>query len=140
MPERMDVDVGAGAGATVVAFPALRDQQLGDSQQTRKVLIPTNRLTPLRGSWLKIYTPLVEQMKLQVRFNPRTRTVEMRNSALTTERSALQRAADFVRAFSLGFEVEVRGWVRGAADALHRTPSSSSASRTSTLTHSRSRR
>ncbi|PJF19807.1 putative ribosomal RNA assembly protein [Paramicrosporidium saccamoebae] len=63
-------------------------------------------MSPLRDSWMKIYTPLVEHMKLQVRFNPKTRTVELRNSHLTTETSALQKGADFVRGFAVGFNVE----------------------------------
>lgn len=89
-------------------FPALRTHQhlAADATRTAKVLIPPNRLAPLRAAWLRIYTPLVEQMKLQVRFNPKTRHVEMRNSALTTEEGALQRGTDFVRAFSTGFEVD----------------------------------
>lgn len=87
-------------------FPALKDQQLGDGQHFRKVPIPPNRLTPLKESWLKIYTPLVQHLKLQVRFNPRTRCVEMRNSPLTVEAGALQKGAEFVRAFSLGFAVD----------------------------------
>lgn len=89
-----------------VSFPALRDQQLGEALQYRKIPVPPNRLTPLREGWMKIYTPLVEHMKLQVRFNTRARCLEMRNSALTVEAGALQRGADFVKAFTLGFAVE----------------------------------
>lgn len=89
-----------------VSFPALKDQQLGDAQHMRKVPIPPNRLTPLRDCWMKIYSPLIEHMKLQVRFNPKTRTVEMRNSPHTADTGALQKGADFVRAFSYGFNVE----------------------------------
>lgn len=77
-----------------------------DDTQYRKVPIPPHRLTPLRNSWLKIYTPLVEQMKLQVRFNTKNRSVELRTSKLTPEESFVQKGADFVRAFSLGFEVD----------------------------------
>lgn len=88
------------------SFPALKDQKLGDTQQLRKIAIPPNRMTPLRDCWMKIYTPLVEQMKLQVRFNPKIRNVEIRNCSLTVDTSALQKGADFVRAFSMGFNVE----------------------------------
>lgn len=89
-----------------VAFPALREQALCDMNQIRKVLIPQNRLTPLRENWLKIFTPLVQHMKLQVRFNPKARTVEIRNSPSSVDTGALQKGADFVRAFTLGFSVE----------------------------------
>lgn len=94
----------------------------------RKVAVPVNRLdfltideskifinlsfrcriTPLKENWLKIFSPIVEQLKLQIRFNLKTKQVEIRNPedpAETTDTS-LQKAADFVRAFVLGFEVE----------------------------------
>lgn len=40
----------------------------------------SNRHTPLKNNWEKIYTPIVEHLKLQVRFNLKTRTVEIRVS------------------------------------------------------------
>jgi len=55
---------------------------------------------------LKIFTPLVEHLRLQVRFNLRTRNVEIRTSPETTDITHLQKAADFVKAFICGFEVE----------------------------------
>ncbi len=91
---------------TAPQFPAIRIVESTDPQY-RKILIPSHRLTPLRANWLKIYTPLVEILKLQIRFNPKTRAVEIRTSEHTVESSALQKAADFVRAFTLGFEIEV---------------------------------
>jgi RNA-binding protein PNO1 len=70
-------------------------------EDTRKVPIPTNRLTPLKRDWLDIHDPIVNHLKLQIRFNPRTRCVELRGP----EGQDLQRAADFVRAYALGFGV-----------------------------------
>lgn len=90
-----------------ISFPALRNQDLGEEQHLRKISIPPNRLTPLKSNWLKIYSPLVEQLKLHVRFNPKTRSVEMKNSPAVTDTTLLQKGADFVRAFALGFEIEV---------------------------------
>lgn len=72
--------------------------------QFRKVPIPPHRLSPLRNAWLEIYTPLVEHFKLQLRFNLRTKCVEIRTTPMTAEASSLQKAADFVRAFALGFQ------------------------------------
>lgn len=51
-------------------------------------------------------TPLVKYMKLQVRFNPKKRTVDMKTSKFTSESGALQKGADFVEAFMMGFEVQ----------------------------------
>jgi RNA-binding protein PNO1 len=39
-------------------------------------------------------------------FNPKTRNVELKASQHTEEASAVQRAADFVQAFMLGFEIQ----------------------------------
>jgi RNA-binding protein PNO1 len=48
----------------------------------------------------------LSQTPLQVRFNTKTRSVEMRTSKHTAESGALQKGADFVSAFMLGFEVQ----------------------------------
>jgi RNA-binding protein PNO1 len=44
-------------------------------------------------------------MKLQVRFNTKTRNVELKTSEHTEDIAALQRGTDFVRAFLLGFDL-----------------------------------
>ncbi|KAL8954052.1 MAG: hypothetical protein Q9222_000109 [Ikaeria aurantiellina] len=74
--------------------------------ETRKVLVPPHRMTPLRSSWSKIYPPLVEHLKLQVRMNIKGKAVELRTSQFTTDAGALQKGEDFVKAFTLGFDVD----------------------------------
>lgn len=72
------------------------------------------RITPLKENWLKIFGPIVEQLKLQIRYNIKTKQVEIRQPSSADDQtssdsgndSSLQKAADFVRAFVLGFEVE----------------------------------
>jgi len=76
-----------------------------EKKEIRKVPVPPHRMTPLKTNWEKIYTPLVSHMKLQVRMNTATRNVELRTSEHTTEIGALQKGADFVKAFVLGFEI-----------------------------------
>ena len=44
----------------------------------RRVPIPPHRLTPLKQNWMQIYKPLVELMSLVVRFNTRTKAVEIK--------------------------------------------------------------
>lgn len=73
---------------------------------TRRIPVPAHRYTPLRENWLKLFQPVVEQLKLQMRFNLKTRCVEIRRSPQTTDVSHLQKAADFIRAFTLGFEID----------------------------------
>lgn len=71
-----------------------------------KVPIPPHRMGPLKNDWMKIYPPLVDQLKLQVRMNPRKKQLELRTCANTVDNSALQKGTDFVRAFTLGFDVD----------------------------------
>jgi len=75
-------------------------------ENVRKVFVPNHRYTPLKENWLKIFTPIVEHLQLQVRFNLKTRYVEIKACADTKDIGNLQKAADFVKAFILGFEVE----------------------------------
>ena len=74
--------------------------------EVRKVPVPPHRMTPLKATWPKIYPPLVEHLKLQVRMNVKSKAVELRTSKHTTDTGALQKGADFVQAFCLGFDVE----------------------------------
>mmetsp|Transcript_15775 Transcript_15775/g.20768 ORF Transcript_15775/g.20768 Transcript_15775/m.20768 type:complete len:240 (+) Transcript_15775:88-807(+) len=85
-------------------FPQVSEQNLGKIEY-RKIRIPPHRYTPLRKSWEKLIEPLTENLKLQVRFNPRTRCVEIKSCAATVDGGAIQKGADYVNAFALGFEV-----------------------------------
>ncbi|UNI15253.1 pre-rRNA-processing protein pno1 [Purpureocillium takamizusanense] len=74
--------------------------------ETRKVPVPPHRMTPLKQAWPSIYPPLVEHLKLQCRMNIKRKTVELRTSKHTVDTGALQKGEDFVKAFTLGFEVD----------------------------------
>jgi RNA-binding protein PNO1 len=78
----------------------------GGKTEYRRVRCPPHRYTPLRENWEQILTPLVEFLKLQVRFNTKTRSIEMKTSQHTIDSGALQKGADFCSAFMLGFEVQ----------------------------------
>jgi len=82
---------------------AIRDKK--GVKQGQKIPIPRNRIRPLKESWEKVYTPIVEQLKLQCMYDPKSSQVCVRTSKQTTDPLAVQRASDFVRAFALGFEV-----------------------------------
>ena len=83
---------------------------LEEGQETpteyRKISIPPHRVSPLKKSWIKLYTPLVEQLKLQVKMNAREKAVEIRTSEYTVDLGSIQKGADFLKAFSLGFDVD----------------------------------
>lgn len=89
----------------LVKRPRHADEDEAAAMEMRRVPIPSHRYSPLKENWLKIFEPIVEHLLLQVRFNLRTRNVEIRNTKDTKEDNALQKAADFVRAFALGFDV-----------------------------------
>lgn len=74
----------------------VKSESDGD-QELRKVPVPAHRYTPLKENWLKIFTPIVEHLRLQVRFNLKTRNVEIRTCKETTDIANLQKGADFVK-------------------------------------------
>lgn len=75
-------------------FPAAKSIPLAFRREQRKVPIPPHRMTPLKNSWPKIYPPLVEHLKLQVRMNTKSKSVELRTSSATTDTGALQKGED----------------------------------------------
>uniref|UniRef100_A0A8C6GF07 RNA-binding protein PNO1 n=1 Tax=Mus spicilegus TaxID=10103 RepID=A0A8C6GF07_MUSSI len=88
-------------------FPPLSgDQLLTGKEERRKIPVPGNRYTPLKENWMKIFTTIVEHLGLQIHFNLKSRNVEIRTCKNTKDVSALTKAADFVKAFVLGFQVE----------------------------------
>uniref|UniRef100_A0A8C7XUK2 RNA-binding protein PNO1 n=1 Tax=Oryzias sinensis TaxID=183150 RepID=A0A8C7XUK2_9TELE len=87
-------------------FPPISADKLRGSDEMRKVAVPAHRYTPLKENWLKIFTPIVENLQLQVRFNLKTRNVEIKTCKETQDIAALTKAADFVKAFVLGFQVD----------------------------------
>lgn len=50
--------------------------------------------------------PLVEYLKLLVRFNPKNRSVELKTCENTEDPGAVQKGQDFLEAFMMGFEVQ----------------------------------
>ena len=56
--------------------------------------VPPHRFTPLKDQWLKIYTPIVENMKLQIRMNLKTKRVELRVGGATQLPTPIESADD----------------------------------------------
>lgn len=75
-------------------------------KEIRRIPVPPHRFGPLKRHWVEIFTPIVSSLKLQMRMNVKTKQVEIQTSEYTEDIGALQRAADFVKAFLLGFEVK----------------------------------
>eukprot|EP00771_Trimastix_marina_P003491 gnl/Trimastix_PCT/476.p1 GENE.gnl/Trimastix_PCT/476~~gnl/Trimastix_PCT/476.p1 ORF type:complete len:219 (-),score=38.54 gnl/Trimastix_PCT/476:354-1010(-) len=105
-PESMQIEEGGDQALPQIPnFPALRAQQIEGGSQFRSVAIPPHRLTPLKTHWATICDPIVSQLKLQVKVDMKTRRVLLRTCAQTESPQALSKAADFVHAFILGFDV-----------------------------------
>ncbi|EGG22873.1 RNA-binding protein PNO1 [Cavenderia fasciculata] len=111
---RDDVDMAVDNGDEIIdddgpnkkpTFAQITVEQQGDIH-IRKILIPPNRMTPLKEHWREIYEPIVTHLKLQIRMNLKTKRVEIRTSSATNNVAALQKAVDYVHAFALGFETQ----------------------------------
>jgi len=50
----------------------------GGKDESRSVRVPPHRYTPLKESWEAIVKPVVDHMKLQIRMNTKTRSVEIK--------------------------------------------------------------
>lgn len=92
--------------STEVTGSPITASTLGTKISSRKVSVPPHRFTPLKNAWPKIYPPLVEHLKLQVRMNIKSKAVELRTSKYTTSTDSLQKGEDFIKAFTLGFDVD----------------------------------
>jgi len=101
------VDATAAPAVGSAPYPAAPASAHATStrSETRRIAIPPHRMSPLKKDWVAIFTPLTELAKLQVRMNVRRRAVELRTSKHTQDTGSLQRGADFVKAYALGFEV-----------------------------------
>jgi len=102
--EQMDADPTTNVEHPTFAKLSAQASRVGNKAEYRRIRCPAHRYTPLRENWEQLLTPLVEYLKLQVRFNTRTRSVEMKTSRHTLDTSSLQKGADFIGAFMLGFE------------------------------------
>lgn len=68
-----------------------------------QVPVPQHRMTPLKQAWMSLYKPVTEQLKLDMRMNLKTKRVEIKTTKDTPDQALLQKAADFVHAYIIGF-------------------------------------
>lgn len=87
-------------------FQPLKAHEISSGEvQFRKISVPPHRYTPLKKAWMDIYTPIYEQMKIDIRMNLKGRKVELKTRHDTPDISNLQKSADFVHAFMMGFDI-----------------------------------
>ena len=96
-----------GGDADNIEFDKIKVSDLsGSKSEYRKIPVPRHRYTPLRQNWDSILKTLVEHMKLQVRMNVKRHAVELRTSKATADVGAIQKGADFLKCFMLGFDLQ----------------------------------
>ncbi|KAF8969725.1 hypothetical protein BDZ97DRAFT_1653427 [Flammula alnicola] len=97
----------APSASAAPAFPPVAPgaEKTTLKSEMRRIPIPPHRMTPLKKDWLHIFGPLTEILGLQVRMNVQRRCVEIRTSKHTKDIGAIQKGADFVKAYALGFDV-----------------------------------
>ncbi|ERN06829.1 hypothetical protein AMTR_s00005p00227280 [Amborella trichopoda] len=73
-PESMAVN--QAQAQTRPKFESLKAHEMSDGRvQCRKVSVPAHRFTPLKKAWMEIYTPVYEQMKIDIRMNLKVQIV-----------------------------------------------------------------
>ena len=102
----VDTTSSSSFSSSIPSFPVVAAKDAGVDNGYRRVRCPPHRLTPLRDKWQDILTPVVDYLKLQIRFNPKMRCVEMKTSGMTIDTGAIQKGQDFVEAFMMGFEIQ----------------------------------
>ncbi|GBF88847.1 RNA-binding protein-like [Raphidocelis subcapitata] len=105
-PSGMEIEAGEEQLPPKPGFSALSAQeQAGNKVEFRRIPVPQHRMTPLKTAWMQLYTPITDHLKLDMRMNLKTKKVEIKTTATTRNGDMLQKAADFVHAYLLGFEV-----------------------------------
>ncbi|WVW80621.1 pre-rRNA-processing protein PNO1 [Kwoniella bestiolae CBS 10118] len=106
-PATAEASTSASGAASGSGFAPLPQSQSNGvlKGEFRRIPIPPHRMTPLKKEWVNLYTPMVDMLGLQVRMNTQRRAVEIKTSGHTVDSGAIQKGADFVKAFSLGFDV-----------------------------------
>jgi RNA-binding protein PNO1 len=123
---KMETETSCSAESARPIFPPIKKEKLANGIEIRKIPVPAHRYSPLKENWMKIFTPIVEHLHLQIRFNLKIRQVlpkivelllvlvnhflylqvEIRTCKETPDIASIQKAADFVRAFVYGFDID----------------------------------
>lgn len=72
------MEVSEGTTINRPSFPPIKREKLDSGSEIRKISVPAHRYSPLKENWMKLFTPIVEHLHLQIRFNLKNRQVEIR--------------------------------------------------------------
>lgn len=76
------------------AEPKSAKRSKGTKGESRVVPVPKHRYTPLKENWVNIFTPIVKNLGLQIRFNLKKRQVELRNPEDREDTTDLQKVTE----------------------------------------------
>ena len=62
---------------------SINNKKDNHNYEMQSVIIPPNRITPLKNNWEKICETVVQNMKLQIRMNLKKKTVDIRECEST---------------------------------------------------------
>lgn len=75
-------------------------------KEYKKIIVPANRLKPLKENWTTIVKALVEHMKLQVKMNSKLKCIELRTCDKTDDISSMHKSGEFLKAYLMGFDLQ----------------------------------
>ena len=81
----------AGGAACSLPAPAQPSERL--TPRAPQVTGPQNRMSPLKGAWMELYTPVTENMKVDMRMNLKTKKVGRQEGAGERSRAQPSRLA-----------------------------------------------
>jgi len=79
--------------------------EIPESPEYRRIGISPSRQTYLKDNFQQIVTPIVDHLKLDIRYNTKRRCIELKTNEQTTNPQAMTKAVDFLNAFNAGFEI-----------------------------------
>lgn len=74
-PLPMEDDLSAPTPSKPQFAPLSASDQLKERLEFRRVSVPAHRMTPLKNSWLALYKPVTETLKLDMRMNLKSKKV-----------------------------------------------------------------
>lgn len=100
----VDIDANLTAIKTATLSNVMAPKQV--ARDYAKVIVPSNRMKPLKENWTTIAKVLVEHMKIQIKMNLKKKCVEMRTGETTKDPCAIRKCEDFLKAFMCGFDLQ----------------------------------
>ncbi|CAL6053799.1 Partner_of Nob1 [Hexamita inflata] len=81
------------------------DNDNGNNLQHRVITIPQNRISPLKRDWKQICETVVNEAKIDIRYNVSQKCVEIRTNQNTASADVIEKVARFLEAYGKGFEL-----------------------------------